>query len=122
MRKKLTAAFDSVDDAERAIAKLRHIIEDYRVEMSGEPLGSFPADAPYSVNGYYPCRTDAVNTAAVMGTPQVAGRRVLFTSEIMGMPVYSSRPTELQLMLEEDDAERARALLVNQGAHDTRLT
>ena len=120
MQKKLTAAFDSVDEAERAIARLRRIIEDYQVEMSGEPVGSLPADTPYAVSGYYPARADLTSEPA-LGTPSVNGRRILLTSEIMGTPV-GSRPTELQLILEESDAERARALLVNQGAQRTRLT
>ena len=121
MRKKLTAAFDSVDDAERAISRLRQIIDDYQVEMSGEPVGSLPADAPFSLNGYYPNRADN-GANGVMGMPYVTGGRILLTSEIMGVPVCRSRPTELHLTLEETAAERARALLVNHGAHGTKLT
>ena len=120
MSKRLTAAFDSVDDADRAMAKLRNIIADYQVEMAGEPLGSTPSDAPFAVSLYYPYRLNLPNNA-VMGTPYVTGGRVLLTSEIMGLPLCRETPAEVELTLEDEDAERARALLVNLGAHHTRL-
>lgn len=121
MSKRLTAAFDSVDDADRAMAKLRNIIADYQVETAGEPLGSTPADAPFSLSLYYPYHLD-FPANAVMGTPYSTGGRVLLTSEIMGLPVCRDTPAEVELTLEDEDAERARALLVNQGAHHTRLS
>ncbi len=120
MSKRLTAAFDSVDDADRAMAKLRSIIADYQVEMAGEPLGSTPADAPFTASLYYPYRIN-LPSDAVMGTPYSTGGRVLLTSEIMGLPLCRETPAEVELTLEDGDAERARALLVNQGAHRTRL-
>ena len=121
MSKRLTAAFDSVDEADRAMAKLRSIIADYRVEMAGEPLGSTPADAPFAVSLYYPYRLD-LPASAMMGTPCSTGGRVLLTSDIMGLPLCRETPAEVELTLEDADAERARALLVNQGAHRTRLS
>ena len=120
MSKRLTAAFDSVDEADRAMAKLRNIISDYQVEMAGEPLGSTPADAPFSASLYYPYRLD-LPASAVLGTPYSTGGRVLLTSEIMGLPLFRENPAEVELTLEDEDAERARALLVNLGAHHTRL-
>lgn len=121
MSKKLTAAFDSVDDADRAMAKLRRIAADYEVEIAGEPLGSTPADSPFIASVYYPYRADSVENS-VMGMPYSLGGRVLLTSEIMGLPICRDTPTEVELTLEDADAARARALLINQGAHRTRLT
>ena len=121
MSKKLTAAFDSVDEADRALARLRRIIADYQVEMAGEPLGSTPADTPYLASLYYPYRL-SVSSSDVLGTPYSTGGRVLLTSEIMGLPVFHDTPAEIELTLEDEDAARARALLVNQGAHRLRLT
>ena len=121
MSKRLTAAFDSVDEADRAMARLRSIISDYQVEMAGEPLGSTPADAPFAASLYYPYRLNLPDNA-IMGTPYSTVGRVLLTAEIMGLPLCRENPAEVELTLEDEDAERARALLVNQGAHHTHLS
>ena len=46
MQTTITVTFDSVDEAERAVMRLRRSIRDLRVETGGEDLSSSPADAP----------------------------------------------------------------------------
>lgn len=121
MQKKLTAVFDSADQADRAIARLRHTIPDYAVEVHGGRYGSAPADAPYTAALYYPHRPLNYPVNDLNAMPYDIGGRVLLTSEIMGLPVYHDSPTEIQLTMEEADAMRARAVLVNEGAQQTKL-
>ena len=49
------------------------------------------------------------------------GSRVLYTSDLMGLPVYNDGDTELQLTLDAADLERARAFLINLGAEHVRV-
>lgn len=122
MQKKLTAVFDSADQADRAIARLRKSVPDYAVEIQGGRYGSLPGDSPYLTSLYYPRRPLNFPVNDLNAMPYELGGRVLLTSEIMGLPVYHDTPTEIQLTLEEADALRARAVLVNEGAQQTKLT
>jgi hypothetical protein len=48
------------------------------------------------------------------------GSRVLFTGEILGLPVYRSGGAELKLRVPEEVAQRAGAMLINAGARGVR--
>lgn len=121
MRATITATFDSVDEAERAVLRLRRSIRDLRVETGGEDPGAGSADAPYSASVYYPWRIDGTESG-LNAMPGELGSRVLFTSDVLGLPVCrSSSEATVQLILPAEEAERARAMLVNAGGRHVRL-
>ncbi len=116
----ITVTFDSVDEAERAVMRLRRSIRELRVETAGEDLGSTPADAPYSASVYYPWRIDGGRNE-LNAMPKELGSRVLYTSDLLGLPVYHTSEATVQLILPAEEAERARAMLVNAGGRHIRL-
>ena len=44
------------------------------------------------------------------------GSRVIYTSDLMGLPIYYDGDTELLLTVDTADLVRTRALLINLGA------
>ena len=120
MRATITATFDSADEAERAVLRLRRSIRDLRVETGGEDPGAGPADAPCSASVYCPRRVAGAESgpSAMPGEP---GGRALFTSDVPDLPVCRDREAAVQLILPAEEAERARAMLVNAGGRHVRL-
>ncbi len=120
MRTTITAVFDTVDEAERAVSRLRHSIRDLRVETAGEERSALPADAPYTASVYYPWRISMAGNE-LNSMPKELGSRVLYTSDILGLPIYHDREATVQFTLPSEEAERARALLVNAGGRQLRF-
>ncbi len=120
MQTTITVSFDSVDEAERAVMRLRRSIRDLRVETGGEDLSASPADAPWSASVYYPWRIDKVGNE-LNAMPKELGSRVLYTSDIMGLPIYRDSEATVQFILPAEEAERARAMLLNAGGRHIRL-
>lgn len=120
MRATITATFDSADEAERAVLRLRRSIRDLRVETCGGDPGTSPADAPCFASVYCPWRSDGAESGP-SAMPWELGSRVLFTSDVLGLPVCRSGEATVQLLLPAEEAERARAMLVNAGGRHVRL-
>lgn len=121
MQQTITATFDSVDEADRAVSRLRQFVGSTVRETEEHPLGSLPADAPYMASVYYPYRPLNLPTNFLNGVPYEIGGRVLYTSDILGMKLYRDDPTELQLTLPGEQIGLARSLLRNAGGRDIRL-
>ena len=45
------------------------------------------------------------------------GSRVLFTGDILGLPIWRSGGADLRICVSDEEAERAGAILINGGAH-----
>ena len=121
MRTTITAVFDTVDEAERAVSRLRHSIRDLRVETAGEERSALPADAPYTASVYYPWRISMAGNE-LNSMPKELGSRVLYTSDLMGLPLYHDGETEVRLKTDPKDAERVRGLLLNMGGSNIRVS
>ena len=120
MRKTITADFDSVDRAELAVAKLRRSIGHIRIDVGGDRIGSTPADAPVSALAYYPRQAEMGADEQNPGLYNMANR-VIFTSDVMGLPIYHDNPTTVRVTVDAADAMRTRALLLNAGGRHLRV-
>ena len=120
MQKTITADFDSVDRAEMAVGKLRQIIGHIRVDVGGERIGSAPADAPLTVSAYYPRQAEMGTDGQNPGLYNMANR-VIFTSDLLGLPIYHDNPTTVRVTVDAADAMRTRALLLNAGGRGLRV-
>ena len=120
MQKTITADFDSVDRAELAVGKLRQFIGHIRVDVGGERIGSMPADAPLTASAYYPRQAEMGADGQNPGLYNMANR-VIFTSDILGLPVYHDNPTTVRVTVDAADAMRTRALLLNAGGRSLRV-
>jgi hypothetical protein len=115
----IEASFDNVDLAELAIGRLRRSIPGLDLEY-GSAGAWVPADSPYTAAVLYPAGpTDPEHGSVSMGQTRL-GSRVLFTGEILGLPVYRSGGAELKLRVPEEVAQRAGAMLINAGARGVR--
>ena len=47
---------------------------------------------------------------------------MLFTGDILGLPVYRSGKADLRICVSDEEAERAGALLINAGARGVKKT
>lgn len=120
MQTTVTAVFDSVDAAELAISRLRRSIPGFQVQASGGPNTASPADAACTASIFYPYQPINLPTDYANQYQYELGGRVLFTSDILGLPLYHDGETELTIRVESSSAERARSLLVNAGGHRVR--
>ncbi len=116
----IAAHFSSVDEADRAVARLRGAIPYMKAEISGKKRTGLPGHAPLTASVYYPWRVNMTVQEEGSMAPEL-GSRVLYTSDLMGLPVYHDGDTELLLTLDAADLGRARALLVNLGAGNIRI-
>jgi len=121
VQRQISATFDSIDEAERAISRLRRSVAAYTVSTEGEYSGSLPAEAPFTANLYFPYHPVNYTVNELNTLPYEIGGRVLLTSDIMGLPIYRQSPTDIQITLPDSQAQRARAILVNAGAHHITL-
>jgi hypothetical protein len=120
MQSRITAHFSSVDEADRAAARLRAAIPYLRAEIRSRRRSGIPAHAPFSASAYYPWRINmTVNEGGSMAS--ALGSRVLYTSDLMGLPIYHDGDTELLLTMDAADLDRAKALLINLGAGGIRI-
>lgn len=115
--KTIQANFDSVDSAERAIRRLKQNIPGFMVDYDVR-AGSTPAAAPYKALVLYP--NQAVNNPIYNLNQGVGelGSRVLFTSDIIGVPIYKSGPAEIEVQVNDTEESAARGMLRNSGAYD----
>ena len=116
----ISASFDSVDEADRAIARLKHSIRELKVEAVGDQPGSLPSEAPYTASVYYPWRVNQAGNE-LNAMPKELGSRVLYTSDVLGLPIYHDGSTTIQAALPAREAEHARAILVNAGGRQIRI-
>ena len=120
MQCRITAHFSSVDEADRAAARLRGAIPYLKAEIRGHQRTSSPGHAPFSASVYYPWRINM--TFREEGSMSSGlGSRVLYTSDLMGLPIYHDGDTELLLTVDAADLERTRAFLINLGAEHVRV-
>ena len=120
MQCRITAHFSSVDEADRAAARLRGTIPFLKAEIRGPKRTSAPVHAPFTASVYYPWRINmSVKEDGSMSS--ALGSRVLYTSDLMGLPIYNDGDTELQLTADAADLERVRAFLINLGAEQVRV-
>ena len=115
----IEARFDSMDLAELAIGKLRRSIPGLDLEY-GSAGAWVPRDAPYTASILYPYSPVNLEQTGIGLGQHRLGSRVLFTGDILGLPVYRSGGAELKLRVPEEVAERAGAMLINAGAHGVR--
>lgn len=120
MQTTITAVFDSVDAAELAISRLRRSIPGFQVETAGGAGSASPADAACTASIFYPYQPINLPTDYVNQYNYELGGRVLFTADILGIPLYHDGETELKIRVEEASAGRARSLLVNAGGRRVR--
>lgn len=114
------ATFGTVDEAERAISRLRRAVPELGAEVTGSRIGAAPADAPWTASVYYPWRVN-MGSGELHSMPQELGSRVIFTSDLLGLPIYHDNETELRITIPAKEAERTRALLVNAGGYRIRM-
>ena len=94
MQSTVTARFSSVDEADRAVGRLRHMIPHLQAELSSPGYGQDPVQSPFSVSVYYPWRINMTfNDQGPRNTE--FGSRAILTSDLMGLPMYSDGETEL---------------------------
>lgn len=117
----IKASFGSVDLAERAISRLRSRLQDLKVQISGSYTGSHPADAPYTAAIYYPYQPINLPANTLNEADYELGGRVLFTADILGLPIYRDGEVTLTVTLDERQAGQARALLVNAGGREVQI-
>jgi len=117
----IEASFDNVDAAELAASRLRRSIPG-AVPEYGSPRGSRPADAAFRASVLYPGEpVDLLQSGPVQGRSPL-GSRVLFTGDILGLPVYREGRADLRIRVSDEAAERTGALLINAGGRGVKKT
>lgn len=119
MQQRITAQFDSIDEAERASARLHSALRGVETKLSAAGPNGRPASSPFTASVYLPWHLGFPDTDLSFQNSSM-GSRVLYTSDLMGLPVYRAQETALTITLGPDQAERASALLRNSGGRDIR--
>lgn len=114
MRKRITAEFDSVDEAERAVSRLRSALPYLDAVIDAERNTAGSGAAPFAAAVYYPWSAGTQGADLSM-PPRELGSRVVYTSDLLGLPLYPSLTASVTLTLDAADVPRARALLCNAG-------
>ena len=117
----IQASFDQVDLAELAISRLRRAIPGFALDYSG-PRSTLPGEAPFRASVLYPGGTEGMPHAGLGMGRDPLGSRVLFTGEILGLPIYRTGGADLRICVADEEAERAGALLINAGARGVKKT
>lgn len=112
----IEASFASVDEAELAIARLRRSIPGFTMDYAG-PRDRLPGDAPYRASVLYPAEPVTLPQGGLGQGRSPLGSRVLFTGDILGLPIYRRGRADLRIQVADEAAERTGALLINAGAH-----
>ena len=112
----IEASFENVDQAELALSRLRRSIPGFAMDYMS-PRDGLPGDAPYTARVLYPGEPVGLPQGGVGQWRSPLGSRVLFTGDILGMPVYHSGKADLRIHVADEEAERTGALLINAGAH-----
>ena len=120
MQRTITVQFASADEADRAVARLRRTVPYLQAEIDMADRGSLPGQAPFSASVFFPWRINmTVNDQGPRNTE--LGSRVLYTSDLMGLPIYHDGETEVQLKADAHDVDLVRALLLNLGGRNIRV-
>jgi hypothetical protein len=117
MNESMTVLFDTLDEAERAVSRLRRSGLDFRVRIRDDMReGSGPAASRLTASVYYPYHhvNQMFNVPPFM-YDQSLGGRVVYTSDILGLPIYGGGKTEVRVSVEGDRADLVRSILVNSG-------
>ncbi len=117
----IEASFENVDQAELAISRLRRSIPGFAMDYMS-PRDRLPGDAPYRASVLYPGEPINLPLGGMGQGRSPLGSRVLFTGDILGLPVYHSGKADLRIHVADEEADRTRALLVNAGAHGLKKT
>ena len=117
----IQASFDHVDLAELAISRLRRAIPGFALDYSG-PRGDLPGDAPFRASVLYPGERVNLPFESTGQLRSPLGSRVLFTGDILGLPIYPGGRADLRICVSDEEAERAGALLINAGARGVKKT
>lgn len=117
----IEASFDHVDLAELAISKLRRSIPGFALDYTG-PRDALPGSAPYRACVLYPGAPGELFREDTGIGRSPLGSRVLFTGDILGLPVYRGGRAELRIFVSDEEADRAGAMLVNAGARGVKKT
>ena len=120
MERTASVSFESADAADRAIAKLRRVLPGLRAEFPGRQRGAMPGEAPFTALANYPWRMNMQLNESATLAPEL-GSRVLYTSDLMGLPLYHDGETRVLLHMDNSELERARALSVNLGGRSFQL-
>ena len=116
----MKARFDSVDAADRAVSRIRSKVPHLEAKVLNKPRGSLPSEAPYSASMYFPWRINmSVNDRGPLNTE--LGSRALYTSDLMGLPLYHDGEAEVELKLDAQDVQRTRAMVRNMGGDQIRM-
>ena len=117
----IQASFDQADLAELAISRLRRAIPGIALDYSG-PRAGLPRDAPFRASVLYPGGAAGLPHTGMGQGRHPLGSRVLFTGEILGLPVYRTGGADLRICVSDEEAERVGALLVNAGGRGVKKT
>ena len=117
----IEASFENVDQAELALSRLRRCIPGFAMDYLA-PRDRVPGDAPFRADVLFPGEPIHLPQGGVGQGRSPLGSRVIFTGDILGLPVYHSGKADLRIHVEDEEAERTGALLVNAGAHGLKKT
>jgi hypothetical protein len=114
----ISVNFDSLDEAELAISRLRRSNLSFRVKVRDElKNGSTPADAPMIANILYPFQPVNMMTTPVNMYNHQLGNRVMLTSDVMGLPIYNGGETQVNITVSDEKVSKVRSIMVNSGGH-----
>ena len=117
----IEASFENVDAAELAVSRLRRSLPDLEMDYSG-PRSSRPGDAPYRASILYPAEPLGQSRGSLGLGRSPLGGRVLFTGDILGLPIYHEGRADLRIHVSDEAAERTGALLINAGGRGVKKT
>ncbi len=117
MQLTIKARFDSLDEADRAASRIRRAIPRCKAEVHEDHITESHGHMPFYATAYYPWRINmTVNESGTMAP--ALGSRVLYAADRPGLPYTSQKSAEIIVSLDPQDAERARAMLLNQGGRE----
>ena len=96
----IQASFDQVDLAELAISRLRRAIPGFDLDYSG-PRDHLPGDAPFRASVLYPGGAAGLPHWGISQGQESLGSRVLFTGDILGLPVYRTGGADLRIRVSD---------------------
>ena len=117
----IEVSFENVDQAELALSRLRRCIPGFAMDYLA-PRDRVPGDAPFRADVLFPGEPIHLPQGGVGQGRSPLGSRVLFTGEILGLPIYREGRADLRIRVADEAAERAGALLLNAGGRGVKKT